>query len=63
MRWKHRVEKMPKRAMIGTPRRRVRQVTGAVVVLLAAASTACARSDEDRIRRQKNPFAALKIRC
>ena len=55
--WRHRVEKMPTRAARGTPRRRVRRVAGAVVVLLAAVSGACARSDEDRIRRRLGELA------
>ena len=55
--WRHRVEKMPTRAASGTPRRRVRRVAGAVVVLLAAVSGACARSDEDRIRRRLEELA------
>ena len=46
-----RVEIVGKRAVGGTQSRRVRQVAGAAVVLLVAVSTACARSDEDRIRR------------
>ena len=38
-------------------RRLVRRVAGAVVVLLAAVSTACGRSDEDRIRRRLEELA------
>ena len=44
-------EIVEKRGVGGTRSRRVRRVAGAVVVLLAAVSTACARSDEDHIRR------------
>ena len=57
MRWGPRVEQMPRRAVSGTRPRRGRRVAGAVVVLLVAVSTACARSDEDRIRRQLEELA------
>ena len=40
---------MLRRAVSNTPHCRVRRVAGVVVVLLAAVSSACARSDEDRI--------------
>lgn len=54
---RHRVEIMPKRAAAATRSRRVRRVAGAVVVVLAAVSTTCARSDEDRIRRRLEELA------
>ncbi len=43
--------------MSGTRPRRLRRVAGVVVVLLAAVSNACARSDEDRIRRRLEELA------
>ena len=43
--------------MSGTPNCSVRRVAGAVVVLLAAVSGACARSDEDRIRSRLEDLA------
>ena len=43
--------------MSGTRPRRARRVAGAVMVLLAAVSSACARSDEDRIRRRLEELA------
>ena len=57
--WRTRVEKMPTRTVSGAPRRRVRLVAGAVVVVLAAVSSACARSDEDRIRRRLEELAQI----
>ena len=48
---------MPTRAVNGRHRRRVRRVAGGVLVLLAALSTSCARSDEDRIRRRLENLA------
>ena len=50
MRWRDGLEIVPGRAVGGAHSRRVRRVAGAGLVLLVAVSTACARSDEDRIR-------------
>ena len=47
---------MLKRAASGTRSRRL-SLAGAVMVLLAAVSTGCARSDEDRIRRRLEELA------
>ena len=50
---------MPNRAVGGTPRRRVGRVAGAAAILLATVSSACARSDEDRIRRRLEGLAQV----